>query len=346
LRDVLLAEGRIATQTDPGIEDDATLGLRPQLAVLLGHEKNRLHERLTDCRFPLQDSFSDSLLSGYFPSAIRRRYAEAIDRHPLATDIMHTMAANHAVNHLGLGSVHHLESLLDGTPGQVVVGLLCAEYLLDGDELRHMIWQQGIAPSETFAMQRRLQELQLRFAEDLLRLCPVNDMDESWLRTRRTALARYARSRSGSGEADDLPARLAILPELSRSAPALYLSADMQLPLDRALNATQVCHDLLPLQHMQAALRTHDWSNDDVSHALRCERLGRLNRLRTDAIRQLLQSGHRDLEKAGLALWSSHRYWPVLHALQEKTPGEKIERMELLLLLSRCESLLSEGQQG
>jgi len=341
LRDVLLAEGRISAQTDGGIEDDATLGLRPQLAVLLGHEKNRLHEHLADCCFSLQNCFSDIMLKGYFPSAIRRRFADAIDTHPLAGDIMHTMAANHVVNHIGLGSVHHLQNLLEHPVGEVVTGLLSAEYLLDGEDLRRAIWRQGVEHAAACAMQRRLQELLMRLAEDLLRLCPVNGIDENWLRTQRTALRRYARTQSADGEAT-LVTRFAILPELARSAVALHLSASLQMPLTRALAASRACHDLLPLQHMQAALRTPTWG-DGLAHELRRELLHRLSDLHTIAIRQLLQSGHRNVKKAGLELWQTHRHWPDLHALREKKPGEEMERMQLLLLLTRCESLLLEA---
>jgi len=341
LRDVLLGEGRISAQTDPGIDDAATLALRPQLSVLLGHEKNRLHERLADCCFPLQNCFSDTLLKGYFPPVIRRRFADAISSHPLADHIMHTMAANHVVNHIGLGSVHHLQSLLQHPAGEVVIGLLSAEYLLDGEELRRSIWREGLDHGTACTMQRRLQELLMRFAEDLLRLCPVNDMDENWLRTHRTALRRYARTQLAGGEAT-LAARFSVLPELARSAVALHLSASLKLPLTRALAASKACHDLLPLQHMQAALRTPAWS-DDLAHELRREWLHRLSLLRTSAIRQLLQSGHRNLNKAGLELWSAHRHWPGLHALRQRKPGEEMERMELLLFLTRCESLLSEN---
>jgi len=340
LRDVLLGEQRISTATDPGIDDVATLSLRPQLAVLLGHEKNRLHEHLTDCCFTLQECFSDTLLKGYFPAAIRRRFSDAIANHPLADHILHTMAANHVVNHLGLGSVHHLQSLLEHPPSQVVIGLLSAEYLLGGEALRRVIWRLEADHVKACGMQRRLQELLLRFAEDLLRLCPVDGMDESWLQSKRTALGRYARSRLGDGEAT-VERRLAILPELSRSASALHLSASLNLPLGRALAASQACHDLLPLHHMQAALRSPAWS-DDVAHELRREWLHRLSRMRTAAIRQLLQSGHRDLHKAGLALWSGHCHWPELHALLDKKAGEEVERMELLLLLTRCEALISD----
>jgi len=341
LRDVLMAEGRISPQTDPGMDDEGTLALRPQLAVLLGHEKNRLHERLAECCFELPACFSDDLLKGYFPAAIHRRYSEAIANHPLAGHILHTMAANHVVNYIGIGSVHHLQSLLQHPAGEVVIGLLSAEYLLDGEALRLRIWQESTAHSEAIGMQRRLQELILRFAEDLLRLCPVQGMDEEWLQTRRAELRRHARSQLADDES--LQARLAIIPELSRSASALYLSAGMQLPLSRALTASRVCHDLLPLHVMQAALRTPEWS-DDTAHQLRREWLHRLSDMRTRAIRQLLASGHRDLHYAGLNLWSAHPCWPELTALRQRKPDDQPERMELLLLLTRCEALLSENE--
>jgi len=340
LRDVLMDEGRISVQTDPGIDDTSTLGLRPQLAVLLGHEKNRLHERLADCGVALPGCFSEPLLLNYFPKAIRRRYADAIGHHPLAGHIMHTMAANHVVNHIGIGSVHHLQSLLNHPPGEVVIGLLAAEYLLDGEELRHAIWDGDTSHLESIAMHRRLQDLVLRLAEDMLRLCPVARMDEAWLKSRRTELRRYARSwKEDRGNA--LQQRLAVLPELSRSAAALHLSATMDVPLSRALAASRACHGLLPLHVMQAALRTPEWS-DDVPHQLRREWLKRLCKLRTLAIRQLIESGHRDLHKAGLDLWSDHRHWDSLAALFERDSEDKLERIELLLLLTRCESLLSE----
>jgi len=343
LRDVMLSEQRISAVTDPGIDDEDTLGLRPQLAVLLGHEKNRLHEHLAGCCFPLQDCFSDTLLKGYFPSVIRRRFADAIANHPLADHIMHTMAANHVVNHIGLGSVQHLQSLLEHPAGEVVIGLLSAEFLLGGEDLRRAIWEKEADHAKACGMQRRVQELLLRFAEDLLRLCPVEGMDSGWLQSKRAALGRYASSRLAEGEAT-LQRRLALLPELSRSASALHLSASLNLPLSRALAASKVCHDLLPLQHMQAALRTPAWG-DDVMHALRREWLDRLSRLQTGAVRQLLQSGHRDLKRAGMELWSGHDHWPEMHALWEKRPGDAMGRMELLLLLAHCESMLSGSPQ-
>ncbi|MDQ6971249.1 MAG: NAD-glutamate dehydrogenase, partial [Mariprofundaceae bacterium] len=349
LRDMLLADGRISEQTDPGIGDNASLALRPQLAVLLGHEKNRLHERLADCCFSPESPFARSLLRDYFPPAIQRRYADAISAHPLAADIMHTMAANHVVNHCGLGAVHHLETLLDLPAGQMVLGLLAAEYLLDAAELRHDIWRQG-EDEQACRNQHRLQEVLMRFAEDLLRLCPVIEMSEDWLKTQRAALRRYASSLPAGKQDDDgkdvsrqaaLQQRLDLLAELSQCAAALHLSSSLHLPLLRCLKAGKACLALLPFHQLESALRTPAWG-DDASHALRREWLSRLSQLRCTAITRLLQSGHRDPRKAGYELWQEHRHWPELYAMLEWGNADEIRQMDLLLMLTRCESLLAE----
>jgi hypothetical protein len=60
------------------------------------------------------------------------------------------------------------------------------------------------------------------------------------------------------------------------------------------------------------------------------------------AICQLLDSKQRNLKKAGLALWQAHPNWPELYAMQEWGSADNMSHMDLLLMLSRCESLLTE----
>ena len=338
LRDVLLAEGRISPQTDDGIEDEKTLGLRPQLAVLLGHEKNRLHDNLGACCFSLQSCFGDSMLNDYFPATIQRRYAKAITTHPLAEDIMHTMAANHVVNHIGLGSVHHLEALLNLSSGEIVLGLLAAEYLLDIDTLRHDIWAQIEDVQQAYRLQRDVQEMLMRFAEDLLRQCSIGNMDQAWLTRQRSALRRYRKSLYAT---ETLQNRLDTLPDLAQSAAALHLSASRQMSLARCLKAGSVSLKLLPFQRMETALRTPAWSKASA-YELRRDWLHRLSKLRSMAIAQLLDSKQRSLKKAGLDLWQEHPNWPELYAMLEWGSADNMSHMDLLLLLSRCESLLTD----
>jgi len=342
LRDVLLAEGRISEQTDPAIEDNATLALRPQLAVLLGHEKNRLHEHLADCCFTRQTAFSDSLLHAYFPAAIRRRFATDITNHPLADEIMHTMAANHVVNHFGLGAVHHLETLLDHSTGEIVLGLLFAEYLLDADALRQTIWQETGDTHEACRLQRDVQEWLMRFAEELLRLCPVQKMNQLWLSRQRSALRRYRNTLySPADKPVNIQAQLKVLPELAQSAAALHLSSSLNQPLTRCFKAAAACLKLLPLNTMEMQLRTPAWGENNA-HALRREWLHRLSQLKTTAIRQLLDSKQHNALLAGESIWQEHRNWEDLRHMRKESDNEDMDRIELLLLLTRCESLLVE----
>jgi len=361
LRDLLLTEGRIDTQTDPGMDDDATLTLRPQLAVLLGHEKNRVHERLAECCFERNDCFRTALLEAYFPLSIRRRFPAAIRSHPLAPDIMHTMAANHALNRFGLGSVHHLETLIDNPTGEIVLGLLMAEYLLDVGELRQAIEREMEDADIIFEIQRALQEHLMRFAEELLRLCPVTRLTPGWMRRQRTGLRRFRRSLAARGisgmegsrflgllkvvgQAGLSPAHaahLAAMPEMEQSAVALHLSSTLKQPLSRCLTANQACLHLLPISEAESPLRTANWG-DEEAHALRREWLYRLTFLKSQALSQLLARRRRKLLPAGKALWSSHHHWNSIQQLRAEIDNHEPDRMKLLLLLTRLESLIDE----
>ncbi len=358
LRDLLLTEGRIDRRVDPAMHEaeSDSLHLRPQLAVLLGHEKNRLHERLADCCFEHDACFRDTLLLAYFPAPVRRRFITAIQAHPLAADITHTMAANHIVNDFGLGAVHHLETLLDHSTGKIVLGLLMAEYLLDADGLRRAIWREVVDPGAAFAMQRALQEHLMRFAEEFLRLCPVTGLSHAWLARQRAGIRRFRHllhKQEGTHQSDavhtavqaglapERAAHLAAMPELEQSATALHLSARLKLPIQRCLKANRACLHLLPLRAAEAPLRTAAWG-DAAAHALRCEWLQRLTALKSRAVHQLLESRQRNLLRAGETRWGSHRHWRSIGQLQTELAGNKVDRMRLLLLLTRLESLIDD----
>jgi len=358
LRDLLLAEGRIDRRVDPAMHEaeSESLRLRPQLAVLLGHEKNRLHERLAQFRFAENRCFREELLFAYFPASIQRRFAAAIRKHPLAADITHTMAANHIVNKLGLTAVHHLESLLQHSPAEIALALLMSEFLLGVGELRECMWSAVSEYEQRFAMQRRLQEHVARFAEEFLRLCPVTGLSRAWLKRQQSGLRRFRKflaAESGmeggpaatAGMPPDQAAHWAVMPDLAQTATALHLSSKLKIPLLRCLKANQACMKLLPLQAAEAPLRTPQWA-DAAAHALRCEWLQRLTVLKSRAVSQLLTSRRRDLLQAGRMLWSGHRYWSSIQELQQEIDVHNPDRMQLLLLLSRLETLVEESGKG
>ncbi|HXH65258.1 MAG TPA: NAD-glutamate dehydrogenase domain-containing protein, partial [Mariprofundaceae bacterium] len=363
LCDAMLREERLDAQRDPGL-DEESLALRPQLAVLLGHEKNRIREALAREGFARRTALRHTLLEGYFPDEVHRRHKRLIPGHPLADDIVHAQATNHVVNHIGITAVHHLESLLDASIAQIVEAVLIADRLLDAQALRHAVWTQIQDAETTIQIQHALADHVLHFAEELTRLCTITDLDLGWIEQQLHDIRHFRHSIAGHGisgmeqsafldmlkttmQAGLLPdaaEQLATMPELAESATALYLSMHRKLPLRLCLQATQACLHLLPVTALEMQLRSSDWK-DDEAHALRREWLHRLTHLKAQATSQLLAHDTGDMVAAGEHLWSGHHYWPELQQTRawldaDATPPS---RTELMLALAQLESLLDES---
>jgi len=372
LRDALMQSGRIDPQTDPDIGNDESLLLRPQLAVLLGHEKNRIHEQLAEEGFDRHTCFRMPLLLSYFPVSIQRRFEETVARHPLAPDIINTRAANDIVNHMGLAAVHHLQTLLDNPMSEIVQALLLTDIIMDTNTLREAIWQNIPAPEIAAQMQHSLQEHVMHFAEELLRLCPVSSLDQPWILAQRAGMRRFRHSLAAqgisgmessrylellktvgqAGLSSACAAHLATMPELAQTAAAVHLSAELDMPLLRCLRASQACLHLLPISEVEAPLRSSGWGEEDT-HELRREWLRRLTLLKSRAIRDLLHSGVTDFMAAGEKLWCSHKLWPAIESLrrpqldavdEEGEASMEISPMQLMLALTRLESVIDESR--
>ena len=349
LCDAMLEDGRLDAQRDRGL-DDASLALRPQLSVLLGHEKNRIREVLAREDFAHWSALRAVELDAYFPDAVRRRHRQWIPTHPLADDIVHTQAANHVVNHIGITAVHHLQSLLDAPIAQIVESLLIADRLLDAQALRQVVWTGVQDAAATIRIQHALAGHVLHFAEELARLCDVVALDLPWIEEKLREMRRFGRTMAtpdGREIPDGLPtdtaAQLATLPVLSESATAIHLSMRSRHPLRTCLQATQACLSLLPFTALEMQLRSSRWS-DDEAHALRREWLHRLTHMKAQATRQLLEQGKRDLPEAGWRLWSGHHNWTELMAAGQwhEADTEPPSRTEVMLALARLESLIDE----
>ncbi|AUG77520.1 NAD-glutamate dehydrogenase [Kitasatospora sp. MMS16-BH015] len=101
-----------AGQLDRGIEflpadkqirerQQAGRGLsQPELSVLLAYTKITLADELLATDLP-DDPYFRTTLHEYFPSALRARFAEAIDKHPLRREIITTLIVNDTINRGG-----------------------------------------------------------------------------------------------------------------------------------------------------------------------------------------------------------------------------------------------------
>ncbi|MDX8412935.1 MAG: NAD-glutamate dehydrogenase [Mariprofundales bacterium] len=354
LRDLLAGE----TMLDRTLQDDAVLMLRPQLSMLLGYEKNRLHEALNQAHFSDNSCFSDHLLANSFPAPLARRFKDQLHTHPLAADMVHTQAANHLINQFGICCVSHLQSMVDASITDIVQALLVADALLDGKQVRAKVWQQVETLDEALSLLRAMQEQILLLAEELLRIHPVMEIDAAWLRRSRRGIchlfASLDRSRvemfsSGKlwnhhrllalGIDDDLAWQITAWPLLARSAVAVHLAGD-GCALSRLLAANHAALTLLPLLQLEAPLRTTSWAIS-AAHQLRREWLQRLSAMRCHAVLILLRESRQDFEAVGQRLWHHHPAWSKI-ALQSDD-GESDEKLQLLLSLSRLQSVVEQS---
>ncbi|NWF38347.1 NAD-glutamate dehydrogenase [Mariprofundus sp. NF] len=366
LRDHLTEQGWLGEAVAPRMQENELLHLRPQLSVLLGQEKNRIHARLSAEMFHQLAVFNQQLLNSYFPEPLHKRFASKFSNHPLASEIIHTVASNHVVNHIGLGAVHHLESMVDHSISDIAGALLVSEALLEAQSLRDAIWSDVKDPSLVIALQQQLQEQLIHFAEELLRLCPIAKLDQAWVKKQRNGLARFRdqllQEKIAKPEVAGLEAgwleQLATLPELAHAACALHISSTHQIPLNRCLTASRACLQHLPIREMERQLRSADWGAADA-HSLRREWLQRLVTLKEKAICQLLDKSGIHFEATAKARWHQHPSWANIEYLMRSEhigedsdttqPSEprraESRRMQLLLALTRLESIIeTQGQ--
>ncbi len=348
---MLQQTGWLTNGTTPEQFDRATL------AVLLGQEKNRIHQLLNEQHYAAHSMFAESLLTRYFPTTIQRRYHALLGNHPLASEIIHTQAANHIVNHLGIAAALQLQTLLDHSMAHIVEALFISEALLDSEALVAAIWQALPDANAAASLQQYIQEGVLQFAEELLRIADITQLDQSWLWQQRKELRRFANSKSYSVNSinRDLPPHIDQLPEdiLSRLLKLLDLAqfastlcpGNSDLPTSRALKAAQACFDLIPFYHLEQLFRSPVWGTDEA-HALRRLCLQRLTRLKARAIETLLRQARGKYFDYGKQLWSRHPCWCHIHEALPDPDSEQhddIMRTRSLLLLNQIEAVITEG---
>ncbi|MFN7953172.1 MAG: NAD-glutamate dehydrogenase [bacterium] len=111
---------------------------KPQLAVLLAHEKRRIYDALIRGSLIDRPALS-SLLTGYFPPSVERSIPRAVAAHPLRREIVATALSNRVVNRSGLTMVSELEAASGADVETVVGAWFVAVAVLGADELAERI---------------------------------------------------------------------------------------------------------------------------------------------------------------------------------------------------------------
>ena len=98
---------------------------RPELAVVFSHTKIALKEWMLATDLPADPYLADRLVT-YFPRPLRERFADDMPRHPLAREIITTVAINRFVNSQGSTAFHRLSTETSAGVADVIRAQLAA----------------------------------------------------------------------------------------------------------------------------------------------------------------------------------------------------------------------------
>ncbi len=127
----------------------AGLGLtRPELAILLAYAKITITHDLVHSDLP-DDAFAQDTLDGYFPTALRERFAAAMAEHPLRREIVATQLAGETVDYSGMSFVARLAAETTAATADIVRAHIAARRVFGIDDVwRRIEALDDVVPSE------------------------------------------------------------------------------------------------------------------------------------------------------------------------------------------------------
>jgi glutamate dehydrogenase len=114
---------------------------RPELAVLLGLAKNQVQAALQDAEFT-SAPYLEPILRGYFPGRFREAWPDALDAHPLRTEITALCLSNHLVDAGGATLFTSLEAELGADARTTASALLMAEDMMQARDARERVTRE------------------------------------------------------------------------------------------------------------------------------------------------------------------------------------------------------------
>ncbi len=253
------------------------LGLtRPELSVLLAYAKMELYAELLKSDLP-DDPALVPVLRTYFPTALRERFADQMDKHGLKREIIATVITNEIINRVGLGfshevgektgheasaiarayviskSVFGIEALWDAIESldNQVPALLQADLLADCGRLveRGTVWflRHGTFPLDIDAEIARFRPGVADVMQQLDSV--IGDSQREMLAGRRESYAER-------GTPAELAAQVAVFPALTSVLDVVRLAAESDL-------------DVVSVAKLHAAVAAHfgfDWLRRAAGH--------------------------------------------------------------------------------
>jgi glutamate dehydrogenase len=161
-----LIAGGIMRRRDDGIPPKEELrsnpkrdkGLpRPLLCAMLGHVKNRAFARLMASSLP-ESEVAQAFLPAYFPTQMRKDYAEHLGIHPLRREIIATAVVNYVINHAGVATLNRMMATSGREIGDVVQAYLVADRGAAAGDLRRRIAESSRTVQEQHELLVRIED--------------------------------------------------------------------------------------------------------------------------------------------------------------------------------------------
>ena len=111
---------------------------RPELSVLLSYAKIVLYDELLDSDLPDDPSVAHYLVE-YFPTPLRKKYAQAITRHRLRREIVATAITNEIVNRMGPAFIHEVREKTGMPSAEIARAYLVASEIFSIRSIWHEI---------------------------------------------------------------------------------------------------------------------------------------------------------------------------------------------------------------
>jgi glutamate dehydrogenase len=110
----------------------------PERAVLLAYSKISLYDGLLNSELP-DDPYVSAALVSYFPTPVRERYCQSIERHPLKREIIATQVTNDMVHRVGSTFLHRMQEETGARIADVVRAYLLTREVFDFESFWHTV---------------------------------------------------------------------------------------------------------------------------------------------------------------------------------------------------------------
>jgi glutamate dehydrogenase len=149
----------------------------PETAVLLAHTKMRLKRELVESGLP-DEEWTHEVLTGYFPTPLRERFAHRMPGHRLRREIVTTSVVNETVNRCGTSFMFRATEETGAAPADVIRAFVVVRDVFGLDALWHAVEELDnrvptTAQTEVLLDVRRLVDRAVRWLVTNRR-CPID----------------------------------------------------------------------------------------------------------------------------------------------------------------------------